>query len=182
MAAQPRRSACIPIRFLSRQQKCRIVSIPAPSWILQAVTSGETRELARGPSGMFTASNPASAQIFDFSTVCASRYPAAAQSPRYEPISPSTAYAQDVIFPPWEQDPSGEPTPQKHAPSPLSQSSPSDGHSAPDPGYDPESSRSSRQLPRPKRQIAPHGIGGKILRTAHVNHPVVHILRNTRIG
>ena len=51
--AQASRSDCIPIRFRSRQQKCKIGSIRASRQICSQVISGEIRELALGPSGMF---------------------------------------------------------------------------------------------------------------------------------
>ena len=62
-------SDCIPMRFRSRQQKCRIDSMFAACWILTAVTIGDNRELARGPSGIFIASIPISAQALAFSRI-----------------------------------------------------------------------------------------------------------------
>ena len=60
--AQPSSSACSPIRLRSRQQQCRTVSMPVSRCRVIAVTSGEMRALARGPSGRLTASIPASRQ------------------------------------------------------------------------------------------------------------------------
>ena len=61
-AAQASRSACMPIRLRSRQQKCSMVSMPASRWMRSAVISGEMRELARGPSGMLIADDAALAE------------------------------------------------------------------------------------------------------------------------
>ena len=69
MACAPKMSDCIPMRFRSRQQKCRIASISAACWIFTAVTIGDRRELARGPSGMFIASIPISAHRRAFSRI-----------------------------------------------------------------------------------------------------------------
>ena len=43
--------------------------MPASCWMRTAVTMGDRRELARGPSGMLIASIPASAQRRAFSTI-----------------------------------------------------------------------------------------------------------------
>ena len=58
MAYAPKMSDCIPMRFRSRQQKCRMGSISASRRICSAAISEESRELARGPSGMFIALMP----------------------------------------------------------------------------------------------------------------------------